>query len=441
MHYVFQKEKRKVMVTDFIDSVLIIDDKEDEIKDLQQVLEEEDIFVQFLNPTDKKLSDLPVLKKHKQVVFIDLSLDDSINILNNVSTKIRPLLSKILPKTKGCYGLVVWSKHTEDVNILKEKLQEDKGKYTLPIFIVPFDKNEYLQKGYDEILNDLNNTLKSDKAAYFFVSWMSTVKSAANNAMSDIYSLVPEYDKQKTELMYLMYKMALNHTGIPEKQIEGYDLTTDAYKAFDELLYSDLINQQNKNSINIFDSISKTFNENNLQDEVIKYAKLNAKLFIDTINIDPKIIVPGNVYEIIDGDRLQRVENQPKKSMSIVIELTPPCDFSHKKINSKLIRGFIYPPSIDNDNLWNKINKTFKGDNKYLLWPIEINGELCMICFDFRYTIIVSDEEIKRESSKYKVLFRVKPKLFADILQKYASYSARLGISIITPELKQPASK
>jgi response regulator RpfG family c-di-GMP phosphodiesterase len=106
------------MVTDFIDSVLIIDDKEDEIKDLQQVLEEEDIFVQFLNPTDKKLSDLPVLKKHKQVVFIDLSLDDSINILNNVSTKIRPLLSKILPKTKGCYGLVVWSKHTEDVNIL-----------------------------------------------------------------------------------------------------------------------------------------------------------------------------------------------------------------------------------------------------------------------------------------------------------------------------------
>jgi len=28
------------MVTDFIDSVLIIDDKEDEIKDLQQVLEE-----------------------------------------------------------------------------------------------------------------------------------------------------------------------------------------------------------------------------------------------------------------------------------------------------------------------------------------------------------------------------------------------------------------
>jgi hypothetical protein len=232
LHYVFQKKKRKVMVTDFIDSVLIIDDKEDEIKDLQQVLEEEDIFVQFLNPTDKKLSDLPVLKKHKQVVFIDLSLDDSINILNNVSTKIRPLLSKILPKTKGCYGLVVWSKHTEDVNILKEKLQEDKGKYTLPIFIVPFDKNEYLQKGYDEILNDLNNTLKSDKAAYFFVSWMSTVKSAANNAMSDIYSLVPEYDKQKTELMYLMYKMALNHTGIPEKQIEGYDLTTDAYKAF-----------------------------------------------------------------------------------------------------------------------------------------------------------------------------------------------------------------
>ncbi len=428
------------MVTDFIDSVLIIDDKEEEIKDLQQVLEREDICVQFLNPTGKKLSDLPVLKKHKQVVFIDLSLDDSIDILNNVSTKIRPLLSKILPKTKGCYGLVVWSKHTEDINILKEKLQEDKGKYTLPIFIVPFDKTEYLKNNYENILNDLNNTLKDDKAAYFFVSWMSTVKSAANNAISDIYSLVPEYDKQKTELIYLMYKMAISHTGIPEKQIQNYDLTTDAYKSFDELLYSDLINQQNKNSIDIFDSMSKKSDGNNLTEEVNRYAKLNAKLFVDTINIDSDIIVPGNVYEVTDGDRTQRIDNQPKESTSIVIELTPPCDFSHKKINSKLIRGFMYSPLIDNDRLWNNINKTFKGDNKYLLWPIEIKGEFCMICFDFRYTIIVSDEDIKRESSKYKVLFRVKPKLFADILQKYASYSARLGISIITPELK-PASK
>ena len=54
MQCVSQKKKNKIMVTDFIDSVLIIDDKEEEVKALQKVLEDEDICVQFINPTGKK---------------------------------------------------------------------------------------------------------------------------------------------------------------------------------------------------------------------------------------------------------------------------------------------------------------------------------------------------------------------------------------------------
>lgn len=225
---------------------------------------------------------------------------------------------------------MVWSKHTNDISILKEKLLEDRDKYCLPMFIVPFDKSNYLKNGYDNILDDLNDILQKDKVAYFFVNWMSSVKSASGKAISDIYSLVTDYDKQQTELMYILYKMALNHTGIPKDQIGEYDLTTDAYKAFDELLYSDLINQQNKNSVNIFSSVPQNPWENNLRDELFNYAKLNTKQFIDSINIKQDIIVPGNIYEIIENES-DKIQNQPKKSKSIGIELTPPCDFSHKK--------------------------------------------------------------------------------------------------------------
>ena len=427
------------MITDFIDSVVIIDDQEKEIKELAKKMQEEDISVkiQIVNPHDKQFTNIIPLKKYRQLIFMDLSLDDSINIKNNISTEIRPILLKILPKTKGCYGLVVWSKHTNDISILKEKLLEDRDKYCLPMFIVPFDKSNYLKNGYDNILDDLNDILQKDKVAYFFVNWMSSVKSASGKAISDIYSLVTDYDKQQTELMYILYKMALNHTGIPKDQIGEYDLTTDAYKAFDELLYSDLINQQNKNSVNIFSSVPQNPWENNLRDELFNYAKLNTKQFIDSINIKQDIIVPGNIYEIIENES-DKIQNQPKKSKSIGIELTPPCDFSHKKINSKLVRGFIHDlSSSDNDRIWEFINITFKGDNKYLFWPIEIDTKPCVLCFDFRYTFIFPDKNLKNDS-KYKIIFRAKSRLFADILQKYSSYSARLGISNIIPELSNP---
>ena len=441
LRFVFPKKRNKgiTMITDFIDSVVIIDDKEKEIEELAKKLQEEDISVkiQIVNPQDKQFKDIIPLKKYRQLIFMDLSLDDSVNIKNNISTEIRPILLKILPKTNGCYGLVVWSKHTDDISILKDKLLEDKDKYCLPMFIVPFDKSNYLRKGYDNILNDLSKILQDDKTAYFFVNWMSSVKSASGKAISDIYSLVTDYDKQKTELMYILYKMALNHTGIPNDQVGGYDLTTDAYKAFDELLYSDLINQQNKTSVNIFSSVPQNPWENNLQDELFNYAKLNAKQFIDSINIKQDIIVPGNIYEIIENES-DKIQNQPKKSKSIGIELTPPCDFSHKKINSKLVRGFIHDlSSSDNDRIWKFINITFKGDNKYLFWPIEIDTKPCVLCFDFRYTFIFPDENLKNDS-KYKIIFRAKSRLFADILQKYSSYSARLGISNIIPELSNP---
>ena len=427
------------MITDFIDRVVIIDDKKEETDNLVQVLKKEDISVdvQLVNSQDKKLSSIKPLKKYRQIVFIDLSLDDSINIENNISTLIRPILTKILPKSNGCYGLVVWSKHIDDVLKLKEKLMLDIGKYCLPMFVVSFDKNKYLREGYDTILEDLNKELQNDKLAYFFMKWVNTIRQAAGNAIFDIYSLVPDYNKQKTELVYLLYKMALNHTGIPENQIQkqNYNLTTDAYKSFDELLYSDLINQLNKDTaINLFSFPQQNPWSGKLQEEIDIYSKLNTKLFIDSINIKQEIPCPGNVYELKQIPN-KFCEGWPKNSTKICIELTPPCDFSHKKIYSKIICGFLFlPTKKDNDSLLEFIN-SFKGDNKYLFWPFEYEQQFSIMVFDFRCMISLSDEDLKK-TSDYKVLFRVNHKLFADILQKYSSYSARLGMSNIIPVLQ-----
>ena len=44
--------------------------------------------------------------------------------------------------------------------------------------------------------------------------------------------------------------------------------------------------------------------------------------------------------------------------------------------------------------------------------------------------IKIDDKDLK-DASKYKILFRANPKLFADIIQKFSSHAARLGLSIV----------
>jgi hypothetical protein len=53
-----------------------------------------------------------------------------------------------------------------------------------------------------------------------------------------------------------------------------------------------------------------------------------------------------------------------------------------------------------------------------------------MVRFDFRYFGSVDEDDLKNET-KYKLLFRTRDKLFADILQKLSSHTARLGLPII----------
>ena len=56
------------------------------------------------------------------------------------------------------------------------------------------------------------------------------------------------------------------------------------------------------------------------------------------------------------------------------------------------------------------------------------------MCFDFRNIYAENDENLN-DTSLYKLLFTVKHRLFADILQKFSSHAARLGLSIVQPDI------
>ncbi len=412
------------MISNYINRVVVIDDSFQEIEPLMKLLSLRDIDALYLSPQKAKGTKLI---KDRQLLFFDLLMDETRSITDNISSIIRPILKNMLPENFGAYGLIVWTKHFDDVNKVKEKIQLDKGKYPLPLFILALDKTKYiLSDNYDSLFDDITKILVNNKAAYFFLNWRDSVNAGVNKTISDIYSMEDSYEKQENNLTFLLYKLALNHTGMPEQDNPEYNFTIDAYKSFDELLYSDLISRQRVASDMFNTPINNPWEENR-EHYVSLSAGLNTKLFIDDVNLSQEHVIPGNVYRI----KFHGLVTSQPEGETIAIELTPPCDFSNKKKKlSRIVAGFILESPSKS-----KIDK-YKHDYEYPIWPIKINNKIAMICFDFRMVYGISDSELK-ESSKYELIFRANHRLFADILQKFSSHASRLGLALINPNEKK----
>lgn len=432
------------LITSFVNSVLIIDDKDSEISDLKKQLESKDIYVLAEKP--ENLLSRSAMRK-KDLVFLDFLLNEEDDFKTILSKYTRPILTKHF-KEPFPYGIVIWTKHENHIETFFEILKKDSlidKKYTSPLFIVALDKNKYLRKGdYSTILNDIENELQNSFSAYFLINWISKISKGIYTTVSDIFHLSNDYDKKNEDIKRIVFKLAMNQNGISQSIIKDYidngALSIDAYKAFDELLYSNLNNQKSE-SANIFTNYSLPAEE--FDQQVNDAASINSKLFLDTNLSASNIVIPGNVYKLVEKNEYLN-NGFPKDSTKIAIELSPPCDFSqNKKKRSKLIGGFIKEiKDKDMSNLLASfdryINNLFKADYRYFLWPVKLDlyQNYCFICFDFHCEEILNDSDINDEN-KFKLIFRAKQTLFADILQKYSSNKARLGISALLPEFPE----
>ncbi|QOR22588.1 hypothetical protein INP91_08045 [Haemophilus parainfluenzae] len=175
------------MLEEFITSALIIDDKEEEINQLQNFLESKDIWVKHYTPDnlDERIQQEYKLKNRK-IIFLDLHLDEDKDVIHNAS-KIRKYFSELLGCDFGSYGIVLWTKHTDDFNTFKNKLYLNSNGYTLPLFMVAMDKNNYLNTGnYENILKDLEEKLKKTYLPHSLLSGIKLSKKV-------LTQLLPRY--------------------------------------------------------------------------------------------------------------------------------------------------------------------------------------------------------------------------------------------------------
>lgn len=416
------------MIEDFIDSALIIDDVEGEIEGLMAVLLSKDIYVKYYSPEEiKGISGL----RNRKIIFLDLYLSKtSGNDIEGHISEIRRIFTHSIGKNFGSYGIVLWSAHNEQIDALKQKMSLDiqKDSYSAPLFIVGLPKTKYLKDGFGSFFNDLNEKVNSDTAANFFIQWETLVKKGKDKAINSIYSLANKYENQEKHLRYILYKIAENYTGVDISKTTSYPLEGDAYKAFNDLLHYEIVNETDSVSSKILHNTAslQSYDISN-EDKEKLYSEINSKLFIDTKNIKQAFPIPGNVYKLTEVNSQYKVEDCPADSIPVIIEITPPCDFSNNKKGgrSRILSGFIYE--------YSKAAHKYNSEHYYKeLWPIKLpdkeNSQ--MIIFDFRYTGSLKEVELK-DATKYQILFRAKDKLFADILQKLSSHVARLGLSII----------
>lgn len=417
------------MIKHFLESALVIDDVEKEAKPLVEQLEKNDILARHYTPAE--LKELTVPLKSRRIIFMDLHLREGAGAEEGISM-IRDILSVSI-ETKGTpYGLVVWSKHPGDIAKLTERLEKDKdkGNYQLPIFVVSLNKNPYIEaQNYEGVLDELEKILSGNVSSNFFMYWSKLVESGRNQSITSLYELAhSSYSDLEVNLKHILYKLAVNHTGIPSKHLNGnYRLENDAVKAMADILHYDIINQHNSPFTIFKKGETPLFNG----DKIDLYARINAKLFIDAKDLDDKTVIPGNVYLIKDPNSNFLVDAIPAGGVSILIDLTPPCDFSggNKGAYTRVLGGYILPFSKVPDDPAKHNVKIFhyKEINSISIDPKQ---ESQLLRFDFRSCGTIKEVELL-DTQKYQLFFRTKDKLFADILQKCSSYSARLGIPLV----------
>lgn len=429
------------MIEKFIDSVLIIDDSKSEIEELEKYFNENDIRVNHYTPDE--LEKKTGIFKNRKLIIIDLFLVDGDNLANNIS-RIRKYLKDFIGKEFGNYGVVLWTKHLENLTEFRDKIKLDHDSYNLPLFILGLDKTKYLTAGsYKGVIEDLEKEISKNAGAFFFVNWSNLVQTGKEKATNQIFDLVKDYNKQENDLKFILLKLAHNYTGIPIAKSNEYGLEHDAIKAMTDLVHYDITNSFNAKS-NLFDDIENIKFSGGQDEEYKIFADLNSKLLLDFTNISQSNVLPGNIYEIINSDPNRIISELTYKESSkinlvkinevfnnvknIIIEVTPPCDFAQdKKSNrSRFVSGIMFDYAKD-------FKKYFNNDSFYKeLYPIKYGTEdtLKIIVFDFKFFNSINESELK-EAGNFKILFRAKDKLFADILQKLSSHTARLGLAVI----------
>jgi len=416
-------------LSDFSDftRVIIIDDKEDEGRKIQEALEKANVSSLFCHVVSNRSLNKK-LCKNARIVFLDLIFSDSGSSNAAQAGNAISKLSKIIGKT-GFYILVLWSSHTtEDVAIVFRQQLERQNFFAKPHTILTLQKNNFKTArgnyNINAIIEKINEQLLSNPSLKIFLEW----EKLANNSISEIAGNVVGQKNGD-----ILAKTVNSLSGAYAGNCRSEDNPKNALMAFNEI-FQDTLSRQI--ICNDFGNLHTQIGTEVLDADDVERAKLNTCLmFTPDTSIGPGSIFKIKqakaekkqfIAQILDQQNEAVLKDAYKKIIPIAIEVTPLCNAAQNNgKNSYFLNGLMHPAFFTNDK-GIKREITVSRDKKPHCYMINKgflndNGETFKLSFNLKLFH-------SNKSDQYILIGKkLRDSLVIDLQHQVSSYISRPG--------------
>jgi len=417
--------------------IVVIDNAEEDVKDTIRSFWEAGESVTFF----QSIPDEDRIPPSVRVLILDIALSSEEFRPDEDIPQLTHLLRYVISKTKLCL-VVLWSKHIDDsgeefVDRIKEEYKEQTGQ-EIPqtIFFIYFGKGSVDQ---NRLAEEIQKWVNENPHAGIVFEWEKLIEEARDPTVSDvvgageIQTLVKSIEKE------------IGRDSIPRELVSLFNRILQRYVTTEEKI------------IQLKPSVEKILEQSSEHPDILGwYSNLHYLRTYYKVREDETVWT---------GDIFRTNSDDPEKEYAIVV--TPACDFARKKVDRfKVVYGLKFKQISDYDregeeNVPQVVRKFGKKDGKYrdkktvlemlfskrrlpdkfyILYFIKEstgNNVYSHLLLDFQnvesFKVELDADGKVAKPSGWNRICRIDSPWIDDILQKYASVSARIG----TPEIPE----
>lgn len=390
----------------YINGVLFIDDKRDDVNQLNSYFEKYNVPSMFINPNEYtgEVSDTIGFARF---VFLDIEFSPGAPDITYVVNLLRDLSEKGMSNIV----LIMWTLHDHLIDELNALFTEKMGK-NKPILIFNAKKSDF-QNLNEEKFNEKLESLFAEKILaepiiFKMLEWEKSANVAAYKAFNEIFQMSYQTENGNFNIENTLSNMASQN--IPNNSLRS-SFDTSNIMLVDKIKYE----VEQITDMELPKKEDKDF-----------LRKINYYMMFFTTGL--LSVHPGNIYfkdntsnkneEIINALEIEKERIQP-----FYIDLTPACSFAHSD-NLILLDGLLFK-NITEEERKRIVKKEFDSESYYKdIYVDEDNNTNCFLIDFFGIT------SIRKEDLEYDVNMCLKDTYRVNIQQKFGNYLARIGDNI-----------
>lgn len=281
-------------------SVVIIDDKIDDVEDLMLAFSMDNVPVFYFTGKEEKLHNkLDNLK----VIFLDVDFEHTPRA--NKTAKVDFLVTivqRLINKNTGEYIIVTWSTLSESyhsdlklrlekLHKMKDRLDEDKQLHKIPKDVFSINKTEIKTGGLfdlDKLNNAINSYLDPKDIMHLTTHWENNVLDSAKNVLRNFENIAPTEISQKK--IYSLFADSISQS----ESLKAENIISSALAPISNLLSDQLSTYRSPVELNDIGSELVSLLESDSKLDINKVSKINTFYHIDSN--EPCHNEPGTIY-------------------------------------------------------------------------------------------------------------------------------------------------